>query len=105
MLLASKRVAGTYSATGCGAPVRSSAASLRDDGRLESSCWARGTSSVRIPVGNEGSAGAMSGRRIDRKKLKAGDQVLMLELGRVVEKYTIVGKYYSGSSYWNVKKE
>ena len=34
--------------------MRSSAASLRDDGRLESSCWARGTSSVRIPVGNEG---------------------------------------------------
>ena len=55
-LLASKGVTGTYSATGCGALVRSSAASLRDDGRLESSCWARGTSSVRIPVGYEGSA-------------------------------------------------
>ena len=46
-----------------------------------------------------------SGKRTGRKKLKAGDQVLMLELGRVVEKYTIVGKYYSGSSYWNVKND
>ena len=55
-VLASKGVTGTYSATGFGALVRSSAASLRDDGRLESSCWARGTSSVRIPVGYEGSA-------------------------------------------------
>ena len=55
-MLASKGVTGTYSATGFGALVRSSAASLRDDGRLESSCWARGTSSVRIPVGYEGSA-------------------------------------------------
>ena len=55
-VLASKGVTGTYSATGCGALVRSSAASLRGGGRLESSCWARGTSSVRIPVGYEGSA-------------------------------------------------
>ena len=55
-VLASKGVTGTYSASGFGAPVRSSAVPLRDDGRLESSCWARGTSSVRIPVGYEGSA-------------------------------------------------
>ena len=49
----------------------------------------------------------MPSKRTGRKKLKAGDQVLMLERGTVVEKYTIVGKYVESksSSYWNVRND